>query len=351
MRKLILLLTVCLVLVSCSISPLETDHSTVSSEVESLPFVSLEESTPEASLPESSFEEEVSLPEDISVGVFPEESSEESEEETETDLPVHTLQTAVGAKNAFLYDSSLNVLFAKGDLNSKIYPASITKLYTAYVALQYLNPKDVITAGEELSFVGPGSSIAYIVKGHRLTAEMLVQGMMLPSGNDAAYVLAAGAGRVILEDENASATQAVDAFMSAMNDHARADGLTGTHFSVPDGYHRDDHYTTMADLWKIAMLVIENEIITRYTGMLSARVTYHSGETNNWTNTNRLLDPHSPYYRENVVGLKTGHTSQSGYCLLTAEKRGDKWVLVGVFGCQTADGRFSDTVTLLKSLV
>jgi D-alanyl-D-alanine carboxypeptidase (penicillin-binding protein 5/6) len=322
-----------------------------------MPEVSLEESSSEESaLEESSlddpYEEAPSLPEDISVGVFPEETSEENVSgETESGLPVHALQTAVGAKNAFLYDSSLSVIFAKGDLNGKIYPASITKLYTAYVALQYLDPKDVITAGEELSFVGKGSTIAYITKGHRLTAEMLVQGMMLPSGNDAAYVLAAGAGRVILENEKASAAEAVAAFVSAMNDHAMADGLTGTHFSVPDGYHRDDHYTTMADLWKIAMLVIENESITRYTGMFTARVTYQSGETNNWTNTNRLLDPKSSYYRENVIGLKTGHTSQSGYCLLTAEKRGDKWVLVGVFGCQTADGRFSDTVTLLESLI
>ena len=342
MRKLLCLLA-CLLLTSCALLPPEESRP---------PVISAAESTPESSFEASSVSEtEISLPADISLENFPEESSEEVSREEENALPVHALQTAVGAKSAFLYDSSLNVVFAKGDLNGKIYPASITKLYTAYVALQYLEPSDVITAGEELSFVGKGSTIAYIVRGHRLTAEMLVQGMMLPSGNDAAYVLAAGAGRAILEDENASATDAVAAFMSAVNDHALADGLTGTHFSVPDGYHRDDHYTTMGDLLKIALLVTENETITRYTGLLSARVTYHSGETNNWTNTNRLLDPASKYYRENAIGLKTGHTAQSGYCLLAAEKRGDRLVITGVFGCQTVDGRFADTVTLLESLI
>lgn len=346
MRKLLCLLA-CLLLASCTLPPLEESALPAVSVAESLPQISYEESSLEASsVPET----EISLPADISLESFPEESDEESSEE-ESALPVHKLQSAVGAKSAFLYDSSLNVVFAKGDLNEKIYPASITKLYTAYVALQYLEPSDVITAGEELSFVGKGSTIAYITRGHRLTAEMLVQGMLLPSGNDAAYVLGAGAGRVILEDENASATDAVAAFMSAVNHHALADGLTGTHFSVPDGYHRDDHYTTMADLLKIALLVSENETITRYTGMLSARVTYHSGETNNWTNTNRLLDPASKYYREDVIGLKTGHTSQSGYCLLAAEMRGDRLIVTGVFGCQTADGRFADTVTLLESLI
>lgn len=349
MRKLICLLAACLLLVSCGVpSATESLPPAVSAE-ESLPLVSFAEST-------ASFEEEISLPGDISLESFPEESSEEVSEEAEenaagTAFTVHTLQTAVGAKSAFLYDSSLNLVFAKGDLNGRIYPASITKLYTAYVALQYLAPDEVLTAGDELSFVGAGSTVAYIRKGHRLTAEMLVQGMMLPSGNDAAYVLAAGAGRAILEDENASATEAVAAFMTAVNDHAAADGLTGTHFSVPDGYHRNDHYTTMGDLLKIALLVTENEIITRYTGMYTAKVMYASGETNNWTNTNRLLDAESGYYRENVIGLKTGHTAQSGYCLLAAEWRGDRLVITGVFGCANADGRFSDTVTLLESLI
>ncbi len=350
MRKLICLLAAVLLLVSCG----------VPSATESLPHtVSAAESQPPVSAEESeavSSEEEISFPGEISLEPFPEEISSESSaedvsEETEFPFPVHTLQPSVTAKQAFLYDSVLNVAFVKGDLNKKIYPASITKLYTAYVALQYLDTDNILTAGDELSLVGAGSSIAYITRGHRLTVEMLIQGMMLPSGNDAAYVLAAGAGRAILGDSSASYKEAVEAFVAAMNEHAMADGLADTHFSVPDGYYREDHYTTMADLLKIALLVVENETIIRYTGMYSAKVMYASGETNSWTNTNKLLNPQSSYYRPDVVGLKTGFTSQSGYCLLTAEKRGDRWVLVGVFDCSQADSRFSDTVTLLESLV
>lgn len=346
MKKFIGILLACLLLTSCA--PTVTEESAVSSRDDSSVYSDFSEESSE----ESSEEIQVSLPEDISLEILPEESSEASEESEEIapSLTVHPLLTEVSAKQAFIYDSLLDITFAKGDMEQRIYPASITKLYTAYVALQYLLPDTVITAGGELSFVGAGSTVAYISRGDRLTAEMLVQGMLLPSGNDAAYVLAAGAGRAILENPDASPREAVDAFMEAVNLRAEADGLTGTHFSVPDGYHREDHYTTMGDLLKIALLVLEEPVIAKYAGMLSAKVMYASGETNRWTNTNSLLDPSSPYYRQNAVGLKTGHTSQAGYCLLAAEHRGDRVVITGVFGCASGSKRFEDTVTLFESL-
>ncbi|MBR6553052.1 MAG: D-alanyl-D-alanine carboxypeptidase [Clostridia bacterium] len=342
-KKWIGVLLVCLLLVSCGEQTVEQSSAPQQSQGEASSFSDISSEA-------VSVELEVSLPEDISIELFPEESSEISEEEPSPSQTVHPLQAQISAKQGFVYDSLLDITFAKGDMEQRIYPASITKLYTAYVALKYLTPETVITAGGELSLVGAGSTVAYISMGDRLTASMLVQGMLLPSGNDAAYVLAAGAGRAILENPDASPREAVDAFMEAVNLCAEADGLTGTHFSVPDGYHREDHYTTMGDLLTIARLVLADPVITSYTGMLSAKVMYASGETNRWTNTNSLLDPDSVYYRENVIGLKTGHTSQAGYCLLAAEKRGDRIIITGVFGCTSGSKRFEDTVTLLESL-
>lgn len=296
---------------------------------------------------------DIELSADIPSDIVLEESTSTEESIDVGDLQVLSLdilQADVNAKQAFVYDTAVGCVFAKGDMAAKIYPASITKLYTAYVALQYLSPEIEITAGDEVDLVRSGSSLAYIRKGHTLTAEMLVQGMLLPSGNDAAYVLAAAAGRAILENDSATAREAVDAFMDTMNNHAASDGLTGTHFVTPDGFHEDDHYTTMKDLLKIASLVGGNRIIMKYAGMQSARVVYASGETNTWNNTNQLLNPASKYYRPQTVGLKTGHTAEAGYCLLTAERRGDRLILVGVFGCSYADGRFADTVKILSSL-
>ena len=81
-------------------------------------------------------------------------------------------------------------LLEEGFSSGKVFPASITKLFTAFVALQYLDEDTQVTAGNELEKVGDGSSIAVINRGEILTVSMLVEGLLLPSGNDAAYVLA-----------------------------------------------------------------------------------------------------------------------------------------------------------------
>jgi D-alanyl-D-alanine carboxypeptidase (penicillin-binding protein 5/6) len=345
MRRLWIFCVLCLLLTSCA-QPV-TDVLSESSYLSETVTGSAGES----------YVSDIELPPDIPPESRPEiEISDATSEGSPFDedhlqvMSMELLQTGLQAKNAFVYDSALEGVFAKGDMDGRIYPASITKLYIIYVALQYLTPDTLITAGDELDLVRPGSSIAYIRKGHTLTAEMLVQGMMLPSGNDAAHVLVAAAGRAVLENPSATAREAVDAFMEAVNSHAAKDGLTGTHFVTPDGFHEDDHYTTMRDLLQIANLVSAQPIIMKYAGMHSAKVVYASGETNTWTNTNKLLDPTSSYYRENVVGLKTGSTDEAGYCLLTLERRGDRLIIVGVFGCTAATGRFEDTVAILESL-
>ena len=88
----------------------------------------------------------------------------------------------VASPQAFVYDvNSDAVIFSKGE-DKVVYPGSTAKLLTALYALTVLSPDEVITAGDELELVKPGSSIAYIKKGHKLTVEMLVEGMMLPSG-------------------------------------------------------------------------------------------------------------------------------------------------------------------------
>lgn len=253
---------------------------------------------------------------------------------------------SLGSENLFVFDTSSGLQFYKGDMTARIYPASITKLYTAYVALKYVDPAEVITAGDELSLVQPGSSLAFVSKGHRLKAEMLVEGMLLPSGNDAAYVLAAAAGRHILGEGHTAAEQ-VEAFVNAMNSHAQLNGLKHTHFVNPDGFHNADHYTTMADMMRIAQLVLTNETILQYTGLTGEKVFFESGEHIEWHNTNALLYTTSPYYHSNVIGLKTGYTEEAGYCLLTAAKTMNSTVIIGAFGNPTADGRFADTDAVL----
>ena len=193
---------------------------------------------------------------------------------------------------------SMNIMFK---IDGKVYPASTTKLFTAWVALQYLSPDDVITAGDELTLVASDASIAYVRRGHKLTAAMLVEGMLLPSGGDAAYVIAAAAGKKIRGNDNISAEAAIAAFVGEMNRRLEALGMTGTHFTNPDGYHDPEHYTTLEDIARIGALALENETIMKYATLASDRVTYASGQSNKWQNTNELIRPDSLYYCADVT--------------------------------------------------
>ncbi len=239
------------------------------------------------------------------------------------------------------------ILYTNCDVNEKIYPASITKLLTAIIALKYGDPQTVYTPGDELTLLAADSSRAYIKAQHSLTLEMLIEAMMLPSGGDAAYVVAAGIGRIIAKNESLTGVEAVAVFVGEMNKYAEEHNLTGSHFTCPDGYHDDDHYTTLLDIMTISRYALDEPIIMKYAGRYRDDVRYASGHKNTWTNTNTLLDSDSPYYYENAIGLKTGTTDEAGYCLVSAAALGTKEVLAGVFAAPKSGTRFTDSRTLL----
>lgn len=251
----------------------------------------------------------------------------------------------------FVYDCKADTfLVSSGEATERIYPASITKLFTAYVAMQYVQPDTQITAGDALEMVAWGSSVAKIEKGDVLTAKQLVEAMLLPSGNDAAYLLACEAGRTIKNNPTLNATAAVQAFMTEMNAKAKELGMTGTNFVNPDGIHDDKHYTTFADLAILGKLSMEDETVMQYAATAKEQVVLH-GETIDWKNTNSLVNPESPYYCPYAVGLKTGQTPSAGSCLLSAFRMDDHELLIGVFGCPEEDDRFDDTLQLFNQIV
>ena len=257
---------------------------------------------------------------------------------------------SIAAAQYFVYDCDTGTFITKAeDVSTKIYPASVTKLFTAYVALQYLDASKTVTAGEVLNKVAAGSSVAEIKKGDALTVEQLVAGMLLPSGNDAAYILAAEAGRA-MSGKSVSTDEAIKRFVKEMNDQAKLLGLTGTNFANPDGIHSDSHYSTYADLAELGMLVLSDPIIMKYAATSSMDVSLASGSVN-WHNTNAIIDPSSEYYCRLCTGLKTGQTPMAGSCLLSAFQYMDRTLIIGVFGCKEVDDRFPDTLQLFNDAV
>lgn len=279
------------------------------------------------------------------------EPSEEATQPVEDTQSTEPVQIDLAANQAIVFDCGTETELYRLGEESNLYPASITKLFTAYVALQYLDPSEGVTAGEELEFVGEDSTMACIFRGQRVSVEMLVEGMLLPSGNDAAYILATAAGRRIVGDGSITARQAVSVFVDEMNAQAASLGMTGTHFVNPDGYPDDDHYSCLEDMVTIGRLAMENTTISRLTATSKDSVTYLSGQTNSWHNTNALIDPSSPFYEPTACGLKTGSSTASGNCLLSAFWIEDHCVIIGVFGCKESDERFADTLTLLHTFV
>ena len=275
--------------------------------------------------------------------------------ETPTATPITWMQPAADreltAKQYFVYNcETREFITISGEPDERIFPASVTKLFTAYVALEFVGPEEVITAGDELDMVIYNSSVAEIKKGDQLTAQQLVEAMLLPSGNDAAYVLATHAGRKLLGNSNASAETASAKFVEEMNRQAKLLGMTGTNFANPDGIHKDNHYTTFADLAILGMLAMEEPTVLKYAPVSTETVTLASGEKT-WENTNAIIHPESQYYCPCCIGLKTGQTPAAGSCLLSAFEYDGTTYLVGVFGCPDVESRFPDTLQLFNAAI
>ena len=255
------------------------------------------------------------------------------------------------AQQYFVYDTKADTfLVSSGEATTQVYPASITKLFTAYVAMQYLDPATQVTVGNALDYIVPGSSVAKLEVGDVLSVELLVEAMMLPSGNDAAYVLACEAGRAIRNNPQLDAGAAKDVFVAEMNSQAAALGMTGTHFVNPDGIHDTNHYSTFGDLAILGKLALKNETIMKYATTAKDKVTLH-GETIEWKNTNKLIDRTNSYFCPYALGLKTGQTPDAGSCLLSAFRKDDYELIIGVFGCPLEEDRFDDTLQLFNQIV
>lgn len=257
----------------------------------------------------------------------------------------------VAATRYFAYDvRTEEYLRLQGDAQEKLYPASITKLLTSYVVLQYMDPEETVIVGDAMALVDPDSSVADLQEGDELTVEQLIAGMMMPSGNDAAQVAAVETGRAIAGDSSLDAVSARDVFVEEMNRQAQLLGMENSHFVSPDGWHDDEHYTTMEDLITLSKVVLNNQTMLKYTSLATQTVVLNGREVE-WENTNFLLYQDKGVYVPSTIGLKTGYTSNAGGCLVSAFFETDRIILIGVFGGPgfTMD-RYEDTAAIYNSL-
>ena len=268
--------------------------------------------------------------------------------------------------NYFVYDvEAEHFVIRSGGPKVRLYPASITKLFTAYVALLHMDGNTMVTVGEEIEMIDEDSTMAGLEEGDRLTVNMLIGGMMLPSGNDAAYALAAATGRQIQNQPDLGAEEAVAAFVDEMNRQALLLGMTGSHFANPDGIHDDAHYLSVQDMCRLARLAMGTPILVEYARTPAMTVQLGDREIT-WRNTNALLhdrerifyneqedeeeeeEVYRNFYCEYATGLKTGRTTPAGSCLLSSFDVQGRQLIIGVFDCLDGEYRFADTLFLLN---
>ena len=253
----------------------------------------------------------------------------------------------VAAVRAGLYNAkTLECLFAKAE-TEPLYPASMTKLVTACTALRYMDDmQEVIRVGTEMQFVKEGSSICWIREGHKLKMQDLVTGLLIASGNDAAYTIAVNVARRASGNENLTDQEAVDYFCELMNQFAWDVGARNSNFVNPDGWDDEEQYTTVNDLAIIASCALKYPLIRDIVCQQSKFVRFVSGQTITWTNTNYLLDPSSKYYCPYAIGMKTGSTSLAGKCLIAAVQiDGEEYISV-VSGCEKEKDRYQSSLDL-----
>ena len=266
-------------------------------------------------------------------------------------LNIAELKDAPNYRSAAVLSVDDEKMLFSDDIHTHTAPASLTKLLTAATVLKYVDTDEIFTVGSEQALVSPYSSMAYIQPGQQISVYDLMTGMLMASGNDAAYTLAVCTARQKFPEEDLSDQEAADRFCELMNETAEEIGMKESHFVTPDGWDDPDHYTTVNDLLVLAEYVLKVPEIKEITGTFTKTVNVASGDEFTWTNSNYLLDPSSPYYCEYAVGMKTGTTLSAGNCLIAAIEKNGKTYITAVTGCDTDDSRYVLTLKLIDTFI
>jgi D-alanyl-D-alanine carboxypeptidase (penicillin-binding protein 5/6) len=249
--------------------------------------------------------------------------------------PIQTLAVAVppppqiDATAYILQDYNSNQTLMENNADTRVEPASLTKLMTAYIVFKQLRAGKVKLTDKvrisEKSWRMPGSRM-YVKVDTRVSVKQLLQGLIIQSGNDASVALA----------EFLAGTE--EAFATLMNEQAKILGLNSTHYMNSTGLPDNEHYTTVRDLVRLSEALIDD--FPEYYHWYSEKEFTYNKITQ--PNRNLLLGRDS-----SVDGLKTGHTKAAGYCLVASAKRGEMRLISVLVGAKSKRSRARETEKIL----
>ena len=243
--------------------------------------------------------------------------------------PIIPSPPQLAAKSYVLMDAASGKVLVENAGDERLPPASLTKLMTAYIATLeikkgQISESDMVTVSEKAWRTG--GSRMFIQVNTQVSVDDLLHGIIIQSGNDASVAMA----------EHIAGSE--EAFADLMNSTAQRLGMSNTHFMNATGLPHPEHYSSAADMAKLARAIIHED--PAHYGIYAQKEFFW----NNIKQPNRNL----LLWRDKTVdGLKTGHTEEAGYCLVASAVRDDMRLITAVFGTNSEQARAAETQKLL----
>ncbi len=229
------------------------------------------------------------------------------------------------------------ILYAK-NIDNPHYPASITKILTALVALEHNDLTDTVTiTPEDYNFLKKGDNHIGLKNGEQITMEDALYGTLLASGNEVAHAL------------GSNTEGGYDNFINLMNEKAEELGCTNSHFVNSHGLHDENHYTTARDMALISAAAFQNTEFRKITGTLQYTIptTNVTDETRTFQNHQKMLFDWRKQYYEYCVGGKTGYTDKALNTLVTFATKDDVNLVAVVLRTHGSGNTYVDTKAML----
>lgn len=247
---------------------------------------------------------------------------------------VFAIDLASNAKSAIIIEPTTGKIIFDKNSNERLEPASMTKIMTLLLTFEAIDNgrvslDDMVNISKRAEDMG-GSQM-FLEAGSDIRLEEIIKGVSIASANDGAIALAEFIGG------------SVENFVDMMNKKVEDLGLSNTHFANPHGLHADNHYSSAYDMAIMASNLISHEKVLNYTSIYEDYFNKPDGSRTWLVNTNKLVR-----FLEGVDGLKTGYTSEAGYCLTATAKKGNVRYITVVMGEPSSDIRSSETANMLN---
>ncbi len=243
------------------------------------------------------------------------------------------LTLATNARSALLLEASTGEIIFSKNPNEKLEPASLTKMMSMLLIVEAIDKgvidwKEIVQVSANASAMG-GSQIL-LETNERMSVEDLFKGIAIASGNDAVVALA----------EKIAGTEAN--FVNLMNKRSKELGLKNTNFQNSHGLTASNHYTSAADLAVIARALSKHEEIFKYTSVYESYLRENTDRRLWLVNTNKLVR-----FYDGVDGLKTGYTTEAGYCLVATALKNDMRIIAIVLDEPSSEVRNKEVSEML----